>query len=308
LFITQVLAVSLGDEWLPMPDGMYYHHSCIHSFDTPFLTVVDEANFTTVQFTGDETNNVRHPPCPFKPVSRSQYETPQNLQYYSDWAADAKYVHSPDSVGSIGGFTTQWRVPSPPTSSGPAPPLISSSIYLFNGLEDGAGHKGAASVILQPVLQYGKSGCLINPLLFKNWYFTSYSVNQAGRAYCGPRLGPLQVGEEVLGNMTLLDPSSNHWSVVSTRLKTGESSSQETILGINTTIDAAYLTLEAMIIYNCKAYPSSGAVNFTRNTLISTDGTALQAGWAKDLRHTECKQDITLQASGDVSITWDVTA
>ena len=56
--------------------------------------------------------------------------------------------------------------------TGPAPPLISSSIYLFNGLEDGGGVPGKASLILQPVLSYGKSGCLINPLHFGDWYLT----------------------------------------------------------------------------------------------------------------------------------------
>ena len=35
---------------------------------------------------------------------------------------------------------------------------------LVAGLEDGGGHHGASTLILQPVLQYGKSGCVLNPL------------------------------------------------------------------------------------------------------------------------------------------------
>jgi hypothetical protein len=57
--------------------------------------------------------------------------------------------------------------------------------YPVSLFQDGGGVSGAASLILQPVLQYGKSGCVHNPLMYDDWYLTSYLVTGSGRAYCG---------------------------------------------------------------------------------------------------------------------------
>lgn len=66
------------------------------------------------------------------------------------------------------------------------------------GLEDGGGHSGEASLILQPVLSYGKSGCVLNPLHFADWWLTSFYVSGSGRAHCGKNVGPLDQGERVV--------------------------------------------------------------------------------------------------------------
>ena len=73
--------------------------------------------------------------------------------YYSGWVA---YTESTAPSGGYIAMASAWDVPGKPASQGPAPPLISSSIYLFNGLEDGGGVPGKASLILQPVLSYVK--------------------------------------------------------------------------------------------------------------------------------------------------------
>ena len=215
----------------------------------------------------------------------------------------------------VGLLSSDWLVPTKPTSRGPAPPLIASSIYLFNGVEDGGGEHGNASVILQPVLQFGKSGCLhIGKLT--DWYLTSYAVSGAGRAFCGPSLGPLKPGEAVRGTMTLLPPrgstgaadGANMWRVDSTRLGTGEMSTASIDMG-EVVLDAAYLTLEAMIIYSCSAYPASGSVAFTNNSVLDRAMKPLpsDAPWVKRLRHTECGQDVQLSGtsvSDPVVISW----
>ena len=95
--------------------------------------------------------------------------------YYSDWSVYAQTVSSNGYTYMSSTFT----VPSKPENHGPAK---QSSVYIFNGLEDGSGVHGKASVILQPVLQYGKSGCLLNPLKWDSWYASSYVVDGSGRA------------------------------------------------------------------------------------------------------------------------------
>merc|ERR1712107_544574 len=106
----------------------------------------------------------------------------QTPNYYSDWVAYVQHTHN----DGFGRMSSEWTVPSPPQSTGPVPGM--SSVYFFNGLEDSGGTPGTATFILQPVLSYGKSGCIIDPLLFFQWHFTSFHVTNAGRAYCGARL------------------------------------------------------------------------------------------------------------------------
>ena len=86
----------------------------------------------------------------------------------------------------------------PPESKGPAG---LSSTYIFNGLEDGGGHHGSATLILQPVLQYGKSGCLVNPALWHSWHLGAYLVDGSGRAHCGPHIA-VSTGQTVVGTAT----------------------------------------------------------------------------------------------------------
>ena len=187
-------------QWHDMPNGKLMHESCIHQHDQPFEVLADDrvklANGTIIEYGA----------CPYEAKNRpgtiASAHAAQNapLSYYSDWVAYAKNPHA----SGVGGMTSDWIVPEAPTSRGPAPPLIASSIYIFNGIEDGMGIRDNASVILQPVLQYGKSGCLLNPAKQHDWYLTSYLVTGAGRAHCGTNLGPLSPGEKVRGTMTLL--------------------------------------------------------------------------------------------------------
>lgn len=304
LFVV-ALYYAKSQQWFPMPNGKNYHIDCIHQYEEKHQIYLDEMqNETRVQFANGTV--ITHSPCPHIPsnIHPASYQVFKKPEYYSDWAAYAQTTH----LEGYGQMISKWTVPVPPTSQGPLPPLISSSIYLFNGLEDGSGHAGSASVILQPVLQYGKSGCLVDPRKFKDWYFTAYLVTEAGRAYCGPNIGPLHPGEILQGNMTKVNTLNNTWQVQAKRLSTQEVSKETVNLGTTRTIDAAYLTLEAMIIYGCDAYPHSGNVTFDHNVLKDQDINPIIPKWEKKIRHSECDQNVQIgQSAEPITITWDPT-
>lgn len=291
--------------WQQMPNGMYYHEECIHQFEDHFHVTRFADGHTEVSTATAERTSL--PPCPHKPRHASSLEGELNassgseVSYYSAWSVYAKMGRT----AGFGSMSSTWTVPDAPTARGP---LGQSSVYLFNGLEDGGGHTGASTLILQPVLQYGKSGCLLNPLKWSNWWLTSYMVDGSGRAFCGKNLGPLRQGEEVLGVMTMTDAESNTWRVDSTRVSSGELSTHSVSLG-DVVIDAAYATMEGMIIYNCQAYPPSNNCTFTNNKLTDRSGNPVKANWEMMAPHTECAQQVTLPASDDdpVVLSWDAS-
>ena len=99
--------------WWPMPNGMMVHESCIHPWEEAHLERL-------------------HEPCEFEPYPIANTTGERgNKGYYSGWSVYAQTTHS----AGFGNLSSAWNVPAKPTSRGPAPPLISSSIYLFNGLE-----------------------------------------------------------------------------------------------------------------------------------------------------------------------------
>ena len=133
-------------------------------------------------------------------------------------------------------------------------------------------------------------------------------MNAAGRAYCGPNLGPLDEGERLAGAMTLVDAATNTWEVASTRLATGEASVETAALGDGVRVDAAYLTLEMMVVYGCDAYPASGSQAFDATALADVGGAPVAAAWKKEVYYTECAQDVSITDADDpVTITWDPT-
>ena len=161
------LAIVIGtrgeEEWFPMPDGKLYHRDCIHVFEEHFEITPDEETpcihavreQDPPERLTEEKNHIEHP------------------EYYSDWS-----VYTQQVTHSVTSMSSTWTVPPAPKANGPAG---LGSIFIFNGLEDGAGHHGNSSFILQPVLQYGKSGCLNDPRLWHQWHMTAYFVTGAGR-------------------------------------------------------------------------------------------------------------------------------
>lgn len=287
LFVLFSTASVAAEEWLLMPDGRYYHHSCVHR--------AGEA--------------LPHPlsPCPHRPRQNHwapsvEIQSSDGSGYYSDWAVYAQIALK----RGFSGMSSSFAVPPAPKSQGPAG---LSSVYLFNGLEDGGGQHGGASFILQPVLQYGKSGCVLDPLKWHSWHFIAFVVDGAGRAHCGETL-QVNEGETLVGNMSLRATSDTQqtWEVLAHRPSTGEQSSRVVSLDKSKVVDAAYVTVEVMICYSCDAYPDTAQVTFSSNVLLDSAGRRVPIGgattWTPMARHTECGQLAVpaTDGSGDVAL------
>ena len=86
----------------------------------------------------------------------------------------------------------------------------------------------------------------------------------------------------------------------------GATSSLNAAIGVG--LNAAYLTLEAMILYSCSAYPGSDNVTFTTNQLKQISGANSAAiEWTPKVRHSECGQAVDLNHGSDVMLTWQST-
>ena len=70
--------LSATDDWLPMPNGLLFHRSCIHRWDRPIrLRPLPDGS---QRATGPNGLDQSIPPCPHKPRAASS-----RLGYYSDW-------------------------------------------------------------------------------------------------------------------------------------------------------------------------------------------------------------------------------
>ena len=106
-------------------------------------------------------------------------------------------------------------------------------------------------------------------------------------------------GETVMGTIF---QDQNGWTVEAVRLKTNETSTYTTKTLNDKVVDAAYMTLEGMIIYNCDAYPSGGGVTFTDIAATSGKGASVDLKWQSEVRHDECNQKVELLSNGDVRL------
>lgn len=64
----------------------------------------------------------------------------------------------------------------------PPPPPLLSAAHMF--------------IDARASFQVGRSGCVLDPLLYHHWHFTSYFVDSAGRAKCGAVVR-VEEGDEV---------------------------------------------------------------------------------------------------------------
>lgn len=294
MLLVRTLSAKETEDWRWMPDNRWYHVSCVHHHQD------DD---------GQEKKDIGKDlgPCPYR--SKSSFDVEAEvvddegaLQYYSDWSVYAQTTTTEEFTRMV----STWTVPAKPTKRGPAG---MSSVYLFNGLEDGGGVHGAASFILQPVLQFGKSGCVLNPLHWNRWNIAAYVVDGNGRAHCG-KVFEVNEGDSITGTMTRSassnDGSSETWTVeMKSNVKATKTSTYTTTLQ-NKTVNAAYLTLEGMVIYNCASYPSNDEVVFTNVSLESTNGPVDHPKWVPKIRHHECNQDVNID-DNSIALDWNST-
>ena len=288
------------DDYLTMPDGFMYHKSCVHHHIEHFeVERLPEGRGTHV-VGGDSFG-----PCPFDRVPAKAVLAstgPENLKYYSDWS-----VYAQTAGPKYNFMTSTWQVPPAPKSRGP---LGLSSVYLFNGLEDGGGVHGKASLILQPVLLFGKSGCVLNPADWGQWNLQSYLVDGNGRAHCGKRI-KVHPGQTVIGTMQQ-QQGNNTWLVESIAVgENGAPNQTSSYVGdlADKYINSAYVTLEGMVIYNCATYPPNNGVTF-KEVLVGTaaGGVVAKTSWTSMVRHSECNQRTVESDNGrDVTLLWNST-
>lgn len=118
-----------------------------------------------------------------------------------------------------------------------------------------------------------------------------------------------------VGKMTLNNPAANTWEVQSIRSKSNETSSLTVTLGSNVTLDAAYITLEAMIIYSCAAFPSTPAVTVADTSLLPAKQqqhggeekhvNSRTIPWKLIIKHTECNQSAAIDPkTNDIILSW----
>eukprot|EP00440_Ansanella_granifera_P072570 gb/GFBE01078747.1/.p1 GENE.gb/GFBE01078747.1/~~gb/GFBE01078747.1/.p1 ORF type:complete len:305 (+),score=54.50 gb/GFBE01078747.1/:1-915(+) len=269
-----------------MPDGRDYPEECIMRLEEGHrVESLAEAGDVLVKPSGER---VELPPCNRSAHADAGSPLLGRVNYFSSWVVDTVSVHD-----SITMMESTWTVPKAPESRGPVPGM--SSAYLFNGLENGAGVRGKATMILQPVLSHGKSGCVFSPLA--GWVFTAFQVTAAGRAYCGPNVG-VQEGDQLVGRMEKV--SDGEWTVTADAGKRGKSVHQAKV---DFNANAAYITLEAMVVYNCKALPASAAT-FTGNKLQTASGEQLAPSWRTEVRRPECQAAADVRSNGDVELSW----
>ena len=110
----------------------------------------------------------------------------------------------------------------------------------------------------------------------------------------------------------MINKGNNNWEVDAIRVKTNEKSSYISQLPVDKTIDAAYITLEGMIIYGCNAFPN-GSTTFFNNQLKTTssitsntiNGMEEETNWVKIIKHNECKQNVLINnQEGNVTIVY----
>lgn len=295
LLLLHAAPASASDDYVAMPDGFSYHGSCVHRHGR-FAFERLPGGRTRVVEDGHDEGEV-FDACTFDRVPTTSVSSPD---YYSDWS-----VYAQSAGPAYNYMTSTWQVPPAPKSRGP---LGLSSVYLFNGLEDGAGHHGNASLILQPVLLFGKSGCLLNPASWGEWHVGSYLVDGNGRAHCGEHF-QVKPNQTVVGTMAKA-PGSNTWTVSTTVVGVGQENQTSTYTGSlgDKQIDAAYLTLEGMVIYNCATYPPSNGVTFKDVKLgTSSGGVAQKNSWTSMVRHSECGQQVKVESDDGkaVSLLWN---
>ena len=128
-------------------------------------------------------------------------------------------------------------------------------------------------------------------------------MSGGGRAYCGSRL-KVNEGDAVVGTMT--GTGGNKWKVSASKVGSSDVSSIDVSLDKDIQINAAYCTVEGMIIYSCDAYPQGNATAFTKNKLTDSTGASVNPQWTPVVRHSECGQHVTTgPGAGDVVLHWN---
>lgn len=223
-----------------------------------------------------------------KCLSNSKIALHPELTYYSGWVALA----GQSFASPIEQFSAEWTVPPSPSFN------FLTTLFFFPGLED---QHPKGSLILQPVLQYGFSGCGGGPF----WSFTAFIVNLEGRALCGKMLR-VNEGDRLLGNITRTGEGAYD---VSAQVLSGSNSqiSVKSIENLNVELKYAAVVMEGIRIYSCKAYPSNHQLEFSNIKVKLADDSFPRLSLQPTVSHTECGQNVQIKG-GKVVVKFESSA
>ena len=210
--------------------------------------------------------------------------------YYSGWVEWGGYlVHD-----NITEMTASWVVPPPPPHYN-----ILTTVFLFAGLEE-KGHGMGSTDIIQPVLQYGHSGCGGGD----HWSVASFYVPGI-IAHCGKVLRVKQ-GDTVFANMSY-NHGDDTWTVTSV-VRGVSGVVQESVLRVK--VAHAYhwasLTLEGIRVYHCTAYPGGNSTLFT-NATMKVLGSSVTPHWKSAVDYHDCGQTVEIEEEGNVRLFYNST-
>ncbi|WP_046158642.1 hypothetical protein [Chromobacterium vaccinii] len=194
------------------------------------------------------------------------------------------YTFWMNETGSpITAFKTSWEVPPEPTTQG------QQTIFLFNGIDP----MNVSSSILQPVLQWGRSGAGGGPF----WSISSWYVAGDGHAY-HTDLMRVDVGERLVGLISLADSQDGTFSYVCEFEGVAG-----TRLPVQNVPELKWCneTLEAYNISQCSDYPATSKTTFSDISVHTKTGPA-SVTWSNATIVSECGQAAVVNASGTVDL------
>lgn len=212
----------------------------------------------------------------------------KSAEFNSGWIAYAQIA--PNDNELILSFSTNWIVPSPPTT------LSNQTIYLFNAIES---IKLGVASILQPVLQWGPS-----PAGGGNyWAICNWYVSDNGQIF-HDSLIKVNSGDYLQGIVKLISKSSDTaFNYISTFA--GIPGSKLLVNNIPQLI-YAYEALEAYRIQNCTDYPADDKIKMSNIQIKINPSTPSYLGYAWTDNGNDCGQYISIvntsSTNGEVDI------
>jgi hypothetical protein len=288
--ILSLLALPVAQSnYVAMPNGKYYHESCVHQYSSHFNITETPSHFIVDNEKYDKAceyaivSDINNSDVDIAKPATSESRNLDNVEatYYSSWVAYASSTQKTTYTS----LTSSFTVPPPPTDY-----KRITSVFLFNGLQDKPTGMGA-NYILQPVLQYGKSGCGGG----NYWSIAAFYVSGSGRAYCGKTI-KVDEGDVINANMTLSDDG---WTIIAEDTTKNQLSSYTTT--VSTPAIYGVITLEGIVVYNCGAFANTDETLFYNNVL-EVDGVVIKPEWDYTVVKNECEQDVKIYDNGDVAI------
>jgi hypothetical protein len=263
----------------------YIPKGCVHHANEDEIVYFHDGILKIVTAEG-QTRLERPAKCEFgNPIKSRDIHRGSRAEEPDGWAAYAKWLTQSD-FNFFGGY---WTVPANPTQDG------LQTLFLFTGFQNAYFKRGVeaeVTSIIQPVLQWGNSEAGDE----KYWAIASWFVAGENAVYSDLK-GPLNNGDTIVGNMTLVGGSGTKWTIETNDLTMG----LDTTLTVDTSVEEvdAFVTLEVYGINSCEDYPN-GSDDFT-NLYLEIGGKEVTPTWTPDTE-LGCEESVDIVDSTEVII------